>query len=254
MTNKTLLPQDFKNKKIFIATPCYGGMATTHFITSLCSLVAYFKIYEIEYHIGLIGNESLITRARNTLTAQFMAKEFTHLMFIDADVSFQSEDVIRMLHEDRDILCGAYPLKGIPTTSVVHVKSLVMEDEKFLEARNAGTGFMMIKREVIKKMFESYPELRYSLNQQTLEKSSVKSDLKKYTYALFDTNIEEMEDGSLSYLSEDYLFCRRWQKIGGKVLLDPEIRLDHVGAYVFKGEALEIKSLDKEIRIEYDKL
>jgi hypothetical protein len=178
-------------------------------------------------------------------------------MFIDADIEFDPEDVIRMLHEDKDILCGAYPLKAIPATSVVHVESLEMKDERFLEARNAGTGFMMIKREVIEKMMESYPELKHQPGRNILKASSPvykTEDILKYTYALFDTNIEEMENGVLQYLSEDYLFCRRWQKLGGKVLLDPEIKLNHIGAHVFRGESLEIKCVDKTIKIDYDKL
>lgn len=240
----TLTPEHFKNKSLFIATPCYGGMASINYITGLTKLISFLYMYRIQFHLGLIGNESLITRARNTLTAQFMEKKYTHLFFIDADIEFNAEDVIQMLHADKDVLCGAYPTKCIPPQSVVKTVSTELVDNRFLVAHNAGTGFMMIKRGVIEKMFKSYPEFKYTLNKETQTATNIEEDLDKYAYALFDTNIEEMEDGTLNYLSEDYLFCRRWQKLGGQILIEPKIKLNHVGTHVFKAEKLEINPQD----------
>ena len=235
--DKTLSPEDFKGKKLFIAPPCYGGMASVEFISSLCNLINYLSAFKIEYYLALIGNESLITRARNTLTAQFMAKEYSHLMFIDADIEFKPEDVVTMLYHDKPVLCGAYPLKGLPIKYVLSLKSNEPVENKFAEVHDAGTGFMMIKRETIQKMFEAYPELKYTLNDDTKTVVNL-NNLNDYAYTLFDTATEELEDGSKVYLSEDYLFCRRWQNIGGKVLMDPKISLNHVGTYKFQGSKL----------------
>ena len=102
----------------------------------------------------------------------------------------------------------------------------------------------MIKREVIEKMFASYPELKYTPYDLSRRDEKLQEDLDEYAYALFDTNIEEMEDGTLNYLSEDYLFCRRWQKLGGQILIEPKIKLNHVGTHVFKAEKLEINTQD----------
>ena len=161
--------------------------------------------------MGFIGKESLITRARNTLVAQFMASGFSHLIFIDADQEFDPRDVVRMLHYDKDVLSGACPLKCIPPRYALSLISADFIDGKFVEAYNAGTGFMMIKREVFQKMFKAYPELKYTLDENTITVSGIKENLEDYAYTLFDTQTEELPDGTRVYLSEDYAFCRRWQ-------------------------------------------
>ena len=65
-----------------------------------------------------------------------------------------------------------------------------------------------------------------------IRKNLYKTQLSNKFYAFFDTSINEI---SKRYLSEDYTFCRRWQKIGGNIWLDPDIKLNHVGQYVFSG-------------------
>ena len=244
----TLTPDHLKGKSIFIATPCYGGKADVNYVSSLMRLVALLYQYKVRFYLSLIGNESLITRARNTQAAQFMAHpdKFSHMMLIDSDIEFQGEDILRMLFEDKDILCGAYPLKCIPPKTVVKLKSKELVDGKFYEVVNAGTGFMMIKKRVFEKMHEAYPQYKYNLNPETMSTSNIKENLDKYAYTLFETQIEEMEDGTLNYLSEDYFFCRRWQDLGGKVLIDPDISLNHVGTYTFKGQALSESKLKSQ--------
>jgi hypothetical protein len=234
--NVTLTPEHFKEKSLFIATPCYGGMASANYITSLAKLISFLYMYRIRFHLGLIGNESLITRARNTLTAQFMNDSFSHLIFIDADMEFEPLDVIRMLHYDKDILCGVAPTKTLPPRYAVAYKSKELIEEKFLEAYNIGTAFMMIKKQVFSKLMEAHPELKYDPHQKDCELSDFEN-VSKYTYALFDTQIETLPNGKRIYLSEDYLFCRRWQNIGGKILIDPTIAMNHVGTHVFEGQS-----------------
>ena len=238
--------EDFKNKSLFIATPCYGGMASIEYMTSLCNLINFFSIYKIEYYLGFIGKESLITRARNTLVAQFMASKFSHLIFIDADQEFDPRDVVRMLHYDKDVLSAACPLKCIPPQYALSLISTDPIDGKFVEAYNAGTGFMMIKREVFEKMFEAYPELKYTLDKRTINVSNIKENLADYAYTLFDTQTEELPNGMRVYLSEDYAFCRRWQNISGKVLIDPDIKINHIGPHVF--EAQDVNKIINDTR------
>jgi hypothetical protein len=67
---------------------------------------------------------------------------------------------------------------------------------------------------------EAHPETAYIAEREMVQ-----------MHALFDTTIDE--DGR--YLSEDYTFCRRWQKMGGTIWLDPEIVLDHFGTIVYMG-------------------
>ncbi|MDB9844625.1 hypothetical protein OAC44_00780, partial [bacterium] len=121
------------NPKIFIGTPCYGNMLTADYFKSCLQLTALAASKKIEIQFGTIGNESLVTRARNTLVQLFMDDaQYTHLLFIDADLAFNSESVFRMLDLDEDVVTGVYPRKVIDWTKAikkVKEKPNISEDE-----------------------------------------------------------------------------------------------------------------------------
>lgn len=251
-----------KNSVIVVATPCYGGMVTEAYSQSMFNLVSTSFQYQFALGYTTIANESLVTRARNELVATFLTnKKATHLMFIDADIRFDPKSIVRMIAADKDVVVGAYPLKTLDWEKVVEASSKgpltyneaikqatnyvinvhqpdkemvgktidVQVVEGLIEVWDAGTGFMLIKREVLEKMIEAYPEtLYYSDKDMTAPMETRKR------WALFDTQIDEDK----RYLSEDYTFCRRWQKIGGKIHLDVNTVLDHIGTYTFKGRSI----------------
>ncbi len=101
--------------KVFIGTPCYGGMITADYFKSCLRLVNEAPKHNIQLQFGTIGNESLITRARNTLVQLFMDDpgNYTHLLFIDADIGFSEKSVFRMLDLDEEVVAGIYPRKAI---------------------------------------------------------------------------------------------------------------------------------------------
>jgi hypothetical protein len=103
-------------------------------------------------------------------------------------------------------------------------------DKGAISVHDAGTGFMMIKRQAFEKMFEAYPELKY--NDDT---GSLKGDELNYTYALFNSYVDE----GGRFLSEDYGFARYWQKLGGDIWTDPSIELTHLGRLTYTGNMLE---------------
>ena len=214
-------------------------------------MVAFLAKSNIAYSFASLVNESLVTRARNKLVKQFLNTDATHLFFIDADIRFSAHDPIRMVLHDKDVVVGAYPMKSqnldrlvgkrfsseadIRKTMSRYVTNFVFESPEaeaagelaivdgLVEVHDAGTGFMCIKREAIEKMIEAYPETEYIPERDT-----------EPSWALFDTMI----DDDKRYLSEDYTFCRRWQKMGGKIQLDPDVRLDHFGSIVYMGVPL----------------
>jgi hypothetical protein len=255
LEQKAISVAELQKSKLFIATPCYGGGLTEPYFKSILRLVFFCDKHGINLQFGTIANESLVTRARNTLTAFFLNSDCTHLFFIDADIEFRVEDVIRLIAADKDVVVGAYPKKGInwnavkehalrnPTATdatlscagseyAINFNFKSLEDRSIeikdglISLKDAGTGFMMIKRSTIQKMAEAHPELQYNND------INVDKELDKYTYALFDTVIEE---GTRRYLSEDYTFCRRWQNLGGEIWLDPNINLNHYGSIPFMG-------------------
>lgn len=238
-----------------IAIPCYDQAVTEPFFMSMLKLSMTFNRIGLNFAVSTLS-DSLITRARNQLVAKFMANpSFTHLMFIDADIGFEAEDIIKMLWHDKEIMTGAYPIKDIRWNKVSELvknnepvdnllsKSLryvvnPVKDKKgevsvengALNIYDAGTGFMLIKRSVFEKMFEAYPDLYYQD-----DTGSLKGEERSNTYALFNSYVDD--DGRL--LSEDYGFCRYWQKLGGSVWVDPTIELVHLGRMRYTGKMID---------------
>ena len=95
-------------------------MLTADYFKSCLQLTALAATKKVELQFGTIGNESLVTRARNTLVQLFMDDEqYTHLLFIDADLAFNPESVFRMLDLDEDVVTGVYPRKVIDWTKAL---------------------------------------------------------------------------------------------------------------------------------------
>ena len=249
-----------RQKHIFIATPCYGGQLGEPYFRSMMRLAILFNKYGIQYTVSTLANESLVTRGRNTLTSFFMENtSATHLFFIDADIEFNPEDILRMVAYDKPIVVGAYPKKAINWNSIIgaaradeseteetiegHSSNYVVNfdfvtdkegnrtpsvqiEDNLVKLKDAGTGFMCIRKDVIQDMFDKHPEYKY------VNDINVDQKFEPFMYALFDTVIDPE---SRRYLSEDYMFCRTWQNMGGTVYLDPRTALNHVGHYTFRG-------------------
>lgn len=234
---------------VFIATPCYGGLLNQGFVESIVGLTTYAPANGFSTALVMNGHDSLITRSRNKLVSVFMdTPHATHLMFIDADITFKPEYVKRMLDFDQDVVAGMYPVKAIDWAQVkkkttadstpdqMQQAGLHMvgspyngaeaeERDGFVTAAYAGTGFKLIKRHVFEKMIAAYPETKY-MAAQTYPRTASSGN----QYALFDCFIDPMTG---VYLSEDYAFCQRWRKIGGKIWLDTRSPLTHIGAYKY---------------------
>ena len=228
-----------RKMNIFFATPCYGGMVTDQFFLSMFRTSQTFMQHGINFRITTLRNESLITRGRNILTAMFLESDCSHLMFIDADIEFQADDLLRMMAYDKPIMAAAYPKKALPIQYAINFKFVNQEKKQIriengaVEVLDASTGFFLVKRETIEKMMQEYPELHYRND------SNIDEKFNKYCYSFFDT-IHDPEDNR--YLSEDYTFCRRWQKLGGEIWLDPNTKLNHVGTHSFEGDITKIIS------------
>ena len=261
-----------ENKKlsVMIATPCYGGLLSEGYLHGIMSVTQSAAQNNYKVHLNTMGNESLITRARNTLVSQFLDLDdkdpdaFTHFMFIDADIGFNGDAVTKVLQSGYDIACGIYPRKSIDWANVPklikkskkHLEQRVLgynlnfanpeniEVEKgFSEVMDAATGFMCIKKEVFRKMIEAYPNLKYT-SDQIINGKRYGSD---NCYALFDCIIDEKSN---RYLSEDYAFCRLWQKIGGKIHANLHSPLTHYGTYPFAGHVWTKFKIDDNVEVD----
>ena len=250
--------EKLEDTSVMIATPCYGGMVHSEYTVCLISAIKVLEKFGIKYEIRLISNESLITRARNHLVSYFMAGSCSHMIYIDADIVFPSESVLKLIAANKGVACGAYPLKTSPDQEdfnrqnryVINADDPCLvndlsESQKVFTVADAGTGFMMIKRGVIELMKTGYPELKYTsdYDRGLFKKlpAEMKDGLRENLYSLFDTMHDLDNDNA--YLSEDYAFCKRWKKIGGRIWVDPDIKLDHIGKYTYKGDTTELNNL-----------
>lgn len=232
--------EKLSQNKVFIATPCYGGNVTQEYVQGLLSWLLSSMQTGVSSSIHFSAHESLIPRGRNHLVAEFMTTDCTHLLWIDADIKFKGQDIIRLLRADRQVVSAAYPIKSVPTNYVVNYPSKMEGNSstKIVELKDAGTGFMLVKREVFEIMMEAHPELHYTRDFEngtlsTMPNKDLLNELKKNLFSLYDTMHDEEDENN--YLSEDYTFCRRWQKLGGKVWLDTTIELGHIGRFIFPG-------------------
>jgi hypothetical protein len=203
---------------LLIATPMYGGQCTKEYFESCLQLKDALVQQNIEHAWLTTANESLVTRARNTSAATFLKTEFRYFMFIDADISFTADDVGKLWNLQTEVAVAAYPMKVEAEPLSAWVGGELVTDLDSLPnpcpVDYAGTGFMMIRRDVFEKM--KRPEIFH-------QEGRVGD-----CWAFFDTAVE---DGI--YWSEDYWFCRKWREAGGRVLMDPTIRLGHVGRRIF---------------------
>jgi len=241
---------------LLIATPCYDGNVNSGYVMSLLALQRMLIQHRIGHDLCL-HSDSLITRARNNIVERFLRQPvYTHLMFIDADISFDPSTILRYLAFDKDVIAGIYPIKEL---NVRMLRRLPIDDDRaavaasynysskirmgekditqdgFARIDYAGGGFMMIKRQALEAMVAHYPELRYG--------DDCTGDKIRVSYALFDTMIY---DGH--FLPEDYSFCKRWRDMGGEVWGDVVSRFDHVGKFIYSGHvaAVALKTLRRK--------
>src|ERR1700678_3019843 len=106
--------ESMSRKYVFVATSCFGGMVTQPYMLSIIRLMSYAKSAGFEVSLSMVGYDALISRARSTLVAAFLDDaRATHLLFEDADISFEPQQVERLLKFDKEFSGALYPLKSI---------------------------------------------------------------------------------------------------------------------------------------------
>jgi hypothetical protein len=189
-------------------------MAFAPHLESCLSLSADMSLLGLDFDWHIIWNESLVHRARMEMTYTFLQTDFKAMMWLDADIDFKSDDVAKLHNLDADIAVGVYAMKkeGEDWYAAWKDGELVKDLDQFkepIEVDYAGTGFMMIKREVIETLAKDAPTFQGKRGQVP---------------ALYLTPIR---DGVL--FSEDYFFCERARGAGYKIMMDPSVKLGHWG-------------------------
>ena len=252
-----------KNPSLTILTPCYNSTVYVSYMESLIQTFAMCKDIGLNMKVHFCKNDSLVSRARNNLIAKAMSDPTTtHMLFIDADITWDPIDILKLLLADKGIVGGIYPIKKYKWDTIAEpnftnnlmqrkqnsqLKNM-MSDQDFLKTnmvkynvnyesttlnvannlakvKHLATGFMMIKREVIETMSRGFQNTKYVDDVGFLH-----GEENDFAYALFDCGVEEGH-----YFSEDWMFCHRWTKMGGGVYIDITINLDHTGVETYKG-------------------
>ena len=259
-----------RKRKLFVATPMYGGQCHGMYTKSTADLSKLCTHYGIEVKFFYLFNESLITRARNYCVDEFMRSDYTHLMFIDSDIGFDPNDVLTLLalmdtddpENDKHIMCGPYPKKTIAWEKIKRAvdKGFADDDPNTLErfvgdyvfnpadgqtsvridepvkVLEGGTGFMMVTKDAFQKFDEAYPDYSYLPDHVRTEHFDGTREIMMYFQALID-------EKSKRYLSEDYMFCQWMTKVGVDVWMAPWMKLLHTGSYTFGGSLADIAAV-----------
>lgn len=246
---------DFKNVRLLVATPVHSEVSI-HYTESLLTLQGMGHSLGLTIDFLLLKS-SLVTQGRNLCVANFLnKKEYTHMLFVDGDISFDPSSVVKLLKCDKDVVSIPYPMKTINWNKVHgRIKEdnisatalsksgftypIKVEDQQninvskgIMEVTHAPTGFMLIKKETILKMVEKYPHLKIKqptiLNGDTQETDNL--------WNFFDTWFDQSTN---RYYGEDFAFCQKWRDIGGKCYCYVDDFITHVGEYSFEGRFIE---------------
>jgi hypothetical protein len=212
-----------------------NGVVTPAFAQSYAMALAVLTGMKIDCS-GALFMDSDVSRGRNRAVQATFDANYTHLLFADCDMEFTPADVLRLIAHDKDVCVGPYRKKNprdeynyefIPSeTGEVTVCGVT----GCMEVMRAGTGFMLIKRTVFEQMRDAMPEIRHV--------ERLASGEWRETCSWFEFQIRDTANGREQF-SEDYNFCERWRSLGGRIWMDPTLKLGHYGAYCWQGDLTE---------------
>ena len=253
---------------LYILTPCYGSLCYVNYMVCLMNTMNLCNRFGIELHNDYCRNDSLVQRARNNLIAKAMTNpKTTHILFIDADITWNPIDVLKLMISNQMLIGGLYPLKHFhfdrlndptaidtwkkkrdsqPFLQNASNEEIIQQNllrynfnhltttpnmqivRNLIEVRHLATGFMMIRRETIEAMEKAFPSTKY-----VDDIGFLKEKENDHAFALFDCGVEDNH-----YFSEDWLFSQRWINMGGKIYVNVTINLTHTGIQDFNGSFL----------------
>ena len=206
---------------VLFATPCLSAQVDLDYFHSYLHTSVALSQNRIEHSVLFQAGICFIDHARNVLCDSFLRNypQATDLFFIDDDIGWRSESVLRLLNHEEDIVGGVYPLKQDPIGFPIALESLqgsneFIEQNGLLEASFLPTGFMRLKRSAVELMAEDQPT---------------------YPYRRADGGVDQIRNiFHTGYLDgerwgEDVDFANRWRAKGGRMWVDPQITLSHLG-------------------------
>jgi len=225
---------------IHIAMPCYD-MVKIPTMISMVKLVKELTLAGFKFELNTMKSP-YIAYARNILMSRFLARDEDYLLFIDSDLEFEPECVLKMLLAEKDIICTPYRVKTNDPTAIKYTASI--KDPRnvkilpgaLVEIQNGPAGMMLIKRSVFEKLIKDYPthEIKNHPNEDTFPK-----DMRIYHF--WDC---QFKDGI--WRGEDIYFCDLARQSGFKIYANLDSTLIHHGSYGYKGKYSEVFKIKKQ--------
>lgn len=219
------MPDERPQKHVWVAIPAYTGQI--HLGTMRSIITDLLLLAERGDRVTVMdeAGNAMIADCRGLIVAKFLESDATDLVFIDSDVAWEAGALVKLVDYPVDFVAGIYPQRRDPINycvSWIQERAELRADPEtgLLEVAGVPAGFMKLSRAMLEKMVEHYSDTAFYCDAAPNQTA----------HALFDP----YRIGKLKF-GEDYSFCRRWREIGGKVWIDPEIRLAHVGYKSFIG-------------------
>lgn len=219
---------DLSSISLLVCTPCGDGKYESSYMESMFATSKEIERLGGQVKLAKFPYCADLSLARAKLMGSFYRSEHTHLMWIDADMGWRAQDVVRLFLYGRDFIGAAGPKKKYPLEFAANLADdygnplpVLQEGTGLIETREIGMAFMLLSRACVERLWQAHPELEFDSTDNTTER------------ALFEPMITNRRR-----FSEDYALCRRWRDLGGKIYLAPDIILQHTGSHTFSG-ALE---------------
>lgn len=228
-----------RQRSVMICTPIARN-PVWEYTAALASSLLYLQEQGVRVTFEFVVGNSVVHKARNELVAHFLKSDFTDLLFIDDDMQWAPASIMRLLGSQQPLIGGAGRMRVNKPNSDPAVwcwrpihdaeGELIQDDMGAVEVRGFGAAFMLINRRVFAEMIQAHPEWKRR------GMADWSQDVRDHYFEFFPPN----ETDEFGELSEDYGFCHRWRTLGGRVWVDPTIRLGHVGAFNYAGAVEEI--------------
>jgi len=213
---------------LMIALPCHGGIVSEKTTMSLFNLGKLLIRNNIPHGLLTQANSSLITQGRSKIANFFINNtDHEYLFFLDSDIGFHPEDVLRLLSHQVDIVSGAYPMKTIPVRYCINIQQPEERQGDLVKITGNGMGFVLVHRNVLLKMAQNFPELQYIPPTDDSNVPPTEQELNNSYHYFMEQKVDN------AFMSEDKSFFYRARMLGYDVWLDTSIKLQHVGSHIF---------------------
>ena len=241
-----------KEVSLFIAVPSYKE-TKSEFTQSLCELTGFLSAHRIQHKVHFHRGDSVPDLARNLCVANFLLSPCTHLFFVDDDLHFRKDDVLRMIAMDVDVISGSYAMKylffeqlrekiiattdfatmdkqdaiNLLITGGIEMTAKPTKDGKTMhgarEADRIPGGFCVIKKAVFQRIIQMHPELHFETGN--------KDDVNPWLYQFYKHRVVDER-----WVGEDFSFSDLCRQCGITLWQDTEAVLSHIGSFAFTGD------------------